>query len=386
MEKIISKNIITAIPGIGTKYAKRLDAVGIKKVSKPQKLNTFSSIAAKIRNKISLSLVNSFVFYLFDLQPRDLLKQYEKLDKDPHRFVHWMKKQCHANVGHAKKTVDVVKHFSADQREMQNPIGEAHKNYSLITPKLLRSSIASAPNAAIKSPVALASVVDDQLPLANDEAKSSESNDNGKDALNQHLFKLREQFSNMHDTAKQKMLELQSELGKMQHMSHEFDVLAEFLTSEEKLSIFEQNLDRLQHTVRLTETRIQEINVNNQKMGRMIRQINETAKKQHENNDKAIGAIGDRLARLELKLDRVTKKIGNQKIGIEEFKLNKDDYAQLKDDIEQMLNTRMMELSRNMENMRNVVFCIVSLIVLKMFVFDLFKNDINREMNDSEME
>lgn len=33
MEKIISKNIITAIPGIGSKYAQRLHAVGIKKVS-----------------------------------------------------------------------------------------------------------------------------------------------------------------------------------------------------------------------------------------------------------------------------------------------------------------------------------------------------------------
>lgn len=33
MEKIISNKAITAIPGIGAKYAKRLDAVGIKKVS-----------------------------------------------------------------------------------------------------------------------------------------------------------------------------------------------------------------------------------------------------------------------------------------------------------------------------------------------------------------
>lgn len=33
MEKLMSKNVITAIPGIGVKYAKRLDAVGIKKVS-----------------------------------------------------------------------------------------------------------------------------------------------------------------------------------------------------------------------------------------------------------------------------------------------------------------------------------------------------------------
>lgn len=33
MEKIISKNLITAIPGIGSKYAQRLNAIGIKNVS-----------------------------------------------------------------------------------------------------------------------------------------------------------------------------------------------------------------------------------------------------------------------------------------------------------------------------------------------------------------
>lgn len=35
MEKIISKSVITAMPGIGVKYAKRLNAAGIKKVSIP---------------------------------------------------------------------------------------------------------------------------------------------------------------------------------------------------------------------------------------------------------------------------------------------------------------------------------------------------------------
>lgn len=34
MEKFILKNVITAVPGIGTKYAARLDAAGIKKVSR----------------------------------------------------------------------------------------------------------------------------------------------------------------------------------------------------------------------------------------------------------------------------------------------------------------------------------------------------------------
>lgn len=35
MEKITSKSVITAMPGIGVKYAKRLNAAGIKKVSIP---------------------------------------------------------------------------------------------------------------------------------------------------------------------------------------------------------------------------------------------------------------------------------------------------------------------------------------------------------------
>lgn len=33
MEKILSMNVITAIPGIGAKYAQRLSAIGINKVS-----------------------------------------------------------------------------------------------------------------------------------------------------------------------------------------------------------------------------------------------------------------------------------------------------------------------------------------------------------------
>lgn len=43
MERILSKSVITSIPGIGTKYAQRLNAVGIKKVS------TFSYNQTKIR-------------------------------------------------------------------------------------------------------------------------------------------------------------------------------------------------------------------------------------------------------------------------------------------------------------------------------------------------
>lgn len=342
-------------------------------------------------------------------QPRDLLKQYEKLDKDPHRFVHWMKKQCQANTGHAKKTFAVVNGLILDGEDVLNGkydkssnvpsvSSETLKKYSISTPKMLLQSSKNVrhansnekivePNTVL--PTIKKSISSAMSPLilkemsigpANENSKSADGNndneDGTKDALNQHLIKLRQQFSNMHNSANQKMLELQSELGKMQHMSHEFDVLAEFLSSEEKLSIFEQNLDRLQKTVHMTEEKLSEINMNNQKMGRMIRQINDTAKKQHDNNEKAINAIGDRLARWETKLDRVARKIANQKIDVEEFKMDKDYYGQLKGDIDHMLNERLAELSTDMEKMKNVVLCIISLVVLKMFVFDLFKNDV----------
>lgn len=344
------------------------------------------------------------------------MRQYEKLDKDPLRFVHWMKKQCQANSGHAKKAFDVVSGFNLNGKEVlggkaeqqhETPkmsinaqkysittakqllqstanVNRAHSNDKIIRSdglnrsKLDNKSASSTPS-AIYSAGVFAKEVDPKVHEANSSDVSDNKEDGGKDALNQHFFKLREQFSTMHGSASRKILELQFELGKMQHMSHEFDVLAEFLTSEEKLSVFEQNLDRLQQTVRLTEEKIHEINTNNVKMGRMIRLIGDTARKQHENNDKAIGAIGDRLARWETKLDRVARKIVNQRIDVEDLKTNRDDYEPLKHDIEHMLNERLTEVSTNLENMKNVVFCIISLIVLKMFVFDLFKDEITTQ-------
>lgn len=349
--------------------------------------------------------------FMFYFQPDDLLKQFERLNKDPRRFIHWMKGQCQANAGHARKTFGVVSGLLLDEKptspsgnrkmdeiKRENG-GDGRKKFTISTPKSLLNSL-KAPNTKINGKMSNNNEMKLQaptFPLAASKVKvidqrsdsvmnsaatkhdvSNENEDVAKDALNQHLSKLRNQFSNMHDTANQKMLELQSELGKMQHMSHEFDVLAEFLTSEEKLSIFEQNLDCLQKTVRLTEEKIHEINTNNQKMSRMIRQITETTKKQHENNYEAIVAIGDRLARWELKLDRVTRKITNQRIHVDDTKLNRggDGFGQLKDDIENVLNSRLAEVSTDMENMKSVVICIISLIVLKMFVFDLFKNDI----------
>lgn len=332
------------------------------------------------------------------------MKQFIRLNKDPRLFIHWMKKKCQANAGHAKKASEVVRGLINDEDHSTrgNKNVDGRKKYDILTPKSLLKplnmqnvkmieSIGQAQSSndnkmdlpASKNPSAAGKVKvyhqnsDPAMKIHG--SSNDDKDDDAKDALNQHLSKLREQFSDMHGSANQKMLELQSELGKMQHMSHEFDVLAEFLTSEEKLSIFEQNLDRLQKTVHLTEDKIHEININNQKMGRMIRQINETAKRQHDNSERAIVAIGERLERWELKLDRVMRKITIQKIDGSDAKvvMNKSgDFGQLKD----VLNLRMAEVSNDMENMKNVVIGVISLIILKMFVFDLFKNEIHDKM------
>ncbi|XP_031617367.1 uncharacterized protein LOC116337152 [Contarinia nasturtii] len=320
MEKIISKNLITAIPGIGTTYAKRLNAVGIKK-------------------------------------PRDLLKQYEKLDKDPLLFMHWMKMQCQAKAGHARKTFDVVKGF--------NEKGVPNLNFS---PML--SSISKAPKSTLKSSTLNS---DKPTPLKGKECKAlvpietsginatPNNNDESdeKDAVSQHLLKLRKHFTTVHNAANKKMLDLQTELNRMKGMAHEFDILAEFLSSDEKLSVFEENLERLRKTVGLAEEKIHAINTNNQKIDRMIQQINETARVQWE-SDK-------RLASWETKFS-------NQKINMDELKSKVAE--QLKGDIESILNERLDDLATNMEWMKDVVTGIIALVILKFVLFDLImKNE-----------
>lgn len=315
------------------------------------------------------------------MQPRDLLKQYEKLDKDPMLFVNWMKLQCQAKPGHARRTFDVVNSFNSGEKAAQKVKDAPKKNLNatLLGPIVTNSQQTLKSSALISSqstPGPTGSECKALVDTSKSEhsTESREPNDSGKDGVNQHLLKLREQFTTMHDTANKKMLDLQLELSKMQKMSHEFDVLMEFLSSDEKVSAFERNLDRLQKTVYLTEEKLQEINTNNRKMSQMIQQIGETAKMQHSNNDKAISKIGERLARWETKLDRVAHRISNHKIDLNELKpTNGGDYAQLKNDIENMLNGRMDELAANMEWMKNVIFGIVVLIVLKTIFFDLNK-------------
>lgn len=328
------------------------------------------------------------------LQPGDLLKQYEKLDKDRHRFVYWMKAQCHANAGHARRTYDIVKSFTPDQmvtptskKEIQ--VKENQRKFSQTAP-LLMLPMPKKPivvtDADQKTPIKSNNMVVQPTQnstghkVLNDvgaQRKFAANSDvdksiEGKNALKERLFKLNDQFRSVNDTANVKMVELQSELGKMHQMSREFNVLAEFLASEEKLSTFEENLDRLQKTVQLTEGKINEINTNNQKVRRMIRDINEAAKKQYDNNEKAINTIGERLTRWESKLDRVARKLSDHKVDFGDLKLNGSDFEQLKGDFDGMLlnNERLNGLSADMKIMKTLIFSVTLLIVLKTVVFD----------------
>lgn len=301
-----------------------------------------------------------------------------------------MKKGCNANSGHAKKPYAIVKGFNSDgsgrskignapenlaQRSKSKTSTQKHSAVTLFRPSEVllqdftsnRSSeshdmSASNPNRSIaavrkndrkviaeKSAKMVSTKADVGQTSSRSSSKDTSDDTDAKDARNHHLYKLRDQFSGMHDAANQKMLELQTELGKMQHMSHEFDVLAEFLSSEERPSVFEQNFDCLQKTVLLTEEKIHQIHTNYHKMGRMMRQVNETARKQNENTAMAINAIGEKLTRCETKLDRMVRKITNPKI---------DD--------------RLTESSADMETMKIVIVIIISVTVLilnvKMYV------------------
>lgn len=274
--------------------------------------------------------------------------------------------------GSCKKTFDVIKCFTPDGKGLRKQKFDQRDKMNSVAPTLLSPK----PIALISNQSTPYSTTTDTLvptkTIATKPVEAANGKDiDGKDALNGHLVKLRNQFTSMHGIANKKMFELQSELSKMQHMSREFDVLAEFLSSEGKLSIFEQNLDRLQKTVHLTEENIHEINTNNQKMGEIIHQINETSRKQHENNEKAINTIEERLVRWEVKLDRVARKMSNQKIDVSELKGNGGDYGQLKDDIENMLNGRLDELTQNIEWMKNIIFgIIIALLILKTIFID----------------
>lgn len=337
-----------------------------------------------------------------------MLKQYEKLNKDPHRFMFWMKAKCQANAGHARKTCDIVKSVDFDRlpsqliKKNQDQPQQLHDNDQqhkfIKSPPLLMLPMPKKPivdtdanrKTSIKpnnfpaqvlpvqptptEPKAKQTVVGPKIVSMKSVDAGKEKNDDGKIAINQRFIKLKNQFKSVHDTANTKMVELQSELGKMQRISSEFNVLAEFFSSEEKLSTIEQNLDRLQKTVDSTEAKIHDINTNNHKMRRMIRDINEAAKRQHQSNGKAIDGIAKRLIRWEVKLDR---KMSNHKIDLGEIKLKGSDYEQLKGDIDNMLlnNERLNGISADMQMMKNVIFSIVFLVMLKTIVFDFMQKD-----------
>lgn len=307
----------------------------------------------------------------------------------------WMKAKCQANAGHARKTYDIVKSVDFDRLpshltkkyhgQVQLHDNQQHK-LTKSTPLLMlpmpkkpivdtdtnrKTSIKPNNFSAQLPPVqptstepkAKKTVVEPKIVPMKSVDAGKEKNFDGK---NQRVVKLQDQFNSMQDTVNTKIVELQSELGKMQRMSYEF------FSSEEKLSTFEQNLDRFQKTVDFTEAKIHDIDTNNHKMHRMIRDIDKAAKRQYESNGKAIDAIAMRLNRCEVKLDRLVRKI-----DLGEIKLNGRDYEQLKGDIGNMLlnDERLNRISSDMQMMKNMIYFIVFLVILITFVFDFIQKD-----------
>lgn len=309
--------------------------------------------------------------------------------------MYWMKEQCKANSGHARKAYEILKainlnrmsHATAptDQLKIapllllpspEKPVGfNSNQKFASIKSidlpsKPARLAIQAEPNAVVAS----------KLNLVRSNALNKQQTIHENDAFNQRLYKLKNQLNRVHDTTNRKMIELQSELGKVQKMSHEFNVLAECMVSQEKWLSIDENLNRLQKTIRLTEQKVHQIHTNSHKVRQIIEEISEAAQKQSNSNEKAVIAIGERLTRWELKMDRLTHKISNHKFDSTGRKLPGTDYEQLKGDIENMLNGRLNGLSTDIEMMKNVMFGIVVLVIFKAFVFELiFKEKLNFE-------
>lgn len=268
-----------------------------------------------------------------------------------------MKKECDANTGHARKAFDLVN--SLNQKVGNSKKSIVHQN-DVISSKLLRPIAKPIEN---KSPPTTfrPAVKNESKALAKIEKREvvamlpSGKKSGEKNALNAHFVKIQEQFTSMHDSANKKMIGLQLELCKMKQVSHEFDVLADFLSSEEMMSMFQQDLDRLQRTVRLTEAKMLEINAHNVKMSRMVKQINDVTKKQQESNDAAMNAITDRLERWENKLNVVARSVSTG-----EGKPTGNEYELLKGDI----GGRMDEICANMEWMKRIMIYLFAMIIL----------------------
>lgn len=293
-----------------------------------------------------------------------------------------MKTECQAKSGHARKTFEVVKSFN--EKDLKRDV-LGHNLTSILSPQSKSYSTGADCKALVavkKSEIGPEDIIP-KITVSNTEKSGVDE----KDVTNQHLLKLREHFTTIHNSANHKMLELQSELKKMDGMANEFDILVEFLSSNpnEKLSTFEQHLERLQKTIELAEDKMQAINTNNQKLNRMIQQINENAKTQNECNEKAMNAIELRIESWESALNRMDKNISNQKISIAALKTKSGDYGQLKVDIEGILNRRLDELNTNMELMKNIVAGIIAFVIMKMVLFDLiFKNESVMHNNSNE--
>lgn len=177
----------------------------------------------------------------------------------------------------------------------------------------------------------------------------------------QRSIEFRNQFGKICDSANNKMAELQEELNKMQRFSFKFESLANF----------EENFDRIQKSIWITEAKVQKITSTHDSLMRITRQINERSKRQNEFNEKAIALNGRRLGRLQCNLNRIAKEMLRQKCDIDALKSSPEyDYDQFKNDFEFSLDARLNAVAAKLEQRTNRVekinltFYVLILIVL----------------------
>lgn len=184
------------------------------------------------------------------------------------------------------------------------------------------------------------------IPLQREETPKRK--DNSDDTMNLHLGKMKKQFLRTFEVANSKMSELQSELGKMQRISYEFDVLAKFLSSDEKLSGFERDVTRMRKKVRQIEKNVNDLSANNQQVVNVIKGLSESGEQHRAFHNKSIENISVRLSRLEVKLNALAKQMPEQN---KQYMSNmSNDYCQFKTDMEHILDERMQEVMFKIEN------------------------------------
>lgn len=327
-----------------------------------------------------------------------MLQQFKKCEKDPERFENWMKDSCRANSHHVKKVYCVVKQLDVDTAKNTNIMILPSKSKHHIMPALfyfylLQTNICNqfSPHLiAIRSPImfyhlqvspvnALTGFNNNDLMMMEPREHFDDHNDDDcvsddTDAIKEQLSKMQHHFLHSFNVANNKMSELQSELGKMQRISYEFDSLAKFLKSSEQISNYGQNLSQIQKKMLKIEGSMLQLSANNRKLGRAMKQLTENAKQDREHQEKSIKNIAAGLSRFENKLNVLANQMPhqNKKRG------EPDDFSRFKCDIENILNGRLQDILSQVEKQNTgikpmmVIGAVLSMAVFNFLIGNVF--------------